>query len=1066
MKQSLLVFIGLLMSMLVTAGPVSQNEALQKARQFTNTRGLPAPAMQLAKRQAMSQAQDRAAYYVFNFGHDRGYVIVSGDDRTPAIIGYSNRGSFDEQRMPVNMREWMSEYDRQMEWLGQQPETIVAAKAPVRQTIAPLLSTLWNQGDPYNSLCPYDGSDRSVTGCVATAMAQVVNYHGQHTGLPLGVTTDIPGYTTETEKIYVSSFPSTYQFQWANMLDDYSVSYTSSQQEAVAKLMLACGTAVEMDYSSDESGAQTSAVAGALKQYFGYDAGTSYKQRSTYSISEWNTMIYSELTEGRPVVYNGRSSGGGHAFVIDGFDGDELFHVNWGWGGYQNGYFLLSVLTPSDNSGIGASNTSDGYNFDQGAVFGAQPDAGGEAVPLTMTFSNYEVDGTTLAFEVRNHSGETAQFDFGVAKLNPADHTFSVIFNTYSSNALPPGWGWTRYTVDQSRYANKLSEGENIIGPVSRVRGSSTWILQDDAWVNNFIVVKNGSSFTASTSKLVKLVAKDFDFTGSLNANDEQQMKLKVENQGDEYYGVLYLFANTGSEKPEKYTTRTGITVLEGTTADATFTFTPETAGTYNIWITTDAAGTNVIGQTQVEVTGATSGTYSDTMDIIIETFAQNTNASGNAILGKDIIMVTRITNNSDINYKGYVQFTLYSYNPWTREAYDSRQRVCPANQTTEFVTVFKDIDPTKTYTLGVAYYKNGTWASNWVWGPDYTVAPSVITTLADGTSGVVEASTSFTVPEGVVAVDMRGNTKTTTIVPNSNPNCLYLLTAGATTPTGISGNVVKGDVAQIITLADGGLGFYSPIDFTAQNITYTRTFDKGLEPNDNLFGNNWTTITLPFDVEEVTVGSTAVDFMRNAEDTGKNFWLMAYTEDEEGIVAFDHADAFKGYKPYLIAVPDERAQGHTSMVGSPVVFKGTNAAIEANRSTGTSAEYYKTVGTLLPTPVADRMFVLDGDGKALTAATTAVAPFRAYVTTTAANSDTTVPDLLIMGNVDVTFSGFAKGDVNGDGGVGIADIVAITNVMAGTETDAGKTQRADVNGDGDVGIADIVAVTNIMAGN
>ena len=132
--------------------------------------------MQLAKRQAMSQAQDRAAYYVFNLGHDRGFVIVSGDDRTPAIIGYTDRGSYDERQMPDNMREWMQEDNRQMEWLGRQPEgPVMAMKSPVRKAISPLLSTLWNQDEPYNNLCPTYGGIKTVTGCVATAMAQVVN---------------------------------------------------------------------------------------------------------------------------------------------------------------------------------------------------------------------------------------------------------------------------------------------------------------------------------------------------------------------------------------------------------------------------------------------------------------------------------------------------------------------------------------------------------------------------------------------------------------------------------------------------------------------------------------------------------------------------------------------------------------------------------------------------------------------------------------------------------------------------------------------------------------------------
>ena len=601
--------------------------------------------------------------------------------------------------------------------------------------------------------------------------------------------------------------------------------------------------------------------------------------------------------------------------------------------------------------------------------------------------------------------------------------------------------------------------------PISRENGTEEWILPPDIDRTSYVVTKDDDgNITVATILNPILSVANFEISGSKVANEEQEVMLSVENKGDEYYGRLFLFTNTTDIIPTKNTTLTGVTVPKEATANASFIFTPTADGTCYLWVTTDANGKNVIGHTQVEIEGV-AGTVSDNVELTFEPYIKNTNAAGNAILGQQVTMVVQVTNNTSTTYQNYVQFSLCRYNPWNYEESQLKVITVPANSTKEFECTFNAaIDPTAIYTLA-AYYKLGDSWSGVIWGPDYTVAPMVVTTFADGTSSFVEATASFTVPEGVVAVDLRGNTTTTTIAPNSNGNCLYALSEGATTPAGITANVVKGNVAENITLSDTGLGFYSPVDFTAKEITYTRTFDKGLEPNDDLFGNNWTTICLPFDVQEVTVGSTVVDFMRNAEDTGKNFWLMAYAEDAEGIMAFDHADAFEGYKPYLIAVPDSSAQGHTSMVGSPVVFKGSNAAIKADRRTVVSAEYYKTVGTLQSAPCAEKMFVLDADGKALTAATSAVPPFRAYVTTTAVNSDTTAPDLLIMGNVDVTISGFAMGDVNGDGEVGIADIVAVTNVMAGTETDADRVARADVNNDGEVGIADIVAVTNIMAG-
>lgn len=316
--------------------------------------------------------------YVFNRADGEGYLIVSADDATPALLGYADEGLFSLKDMPDGLRYMIQEYASQVAWASQNltPSRAVAER-PARAAIAPMVTTLWNQSAPYNDLCPLDTiSKRSVTGCVATAMAQILKYHnypakgtGSNSYTPKGV-----GKTVSFD------FGNT-TFQWDKMLDSYTSSATDEQKTAVATLMLACGVSVNMDYTSDESGASPYAPAPAFINYFGYDKTAAYQSRDLYGILDWEALIYDNLTNCGPVLLDGQSGTGGHEFVCDGYSTDGYFHINWGWGGMSNGYFLLTALDPG-SQGIGGS--AGGYNFSQGAVTGIRPPVAGSTAPLTM----------------------------------------------------------------------------------------------------------------------------------------------------------------------------------------------------------------------------------------------------------------------------------------------------------------------------------------------------------------------------------------------------------------------------------------------------------------------------------------------------------------------------------------------------------------------------------------------------------------------------------------------------------------------------------------------------------
>ena len=302
-------------------------------------------------------ANDRDEFYVFNDEANGGYVVVSGDERMPDVLGYSYTGHFDAETIPCNMRAWLEDYANQVKYLRAHPEVPASRRtATEREEISPLLKCHFDQGKYYNEKCPIVDGEHCYTGCVATTMAQIMYYYQW----PKQTTDIIPGYTSGTRKIDMPALP-VMTIDWDNISEQYLwwEYYSDGQIDAISTLMLLCGTSIEMDYDLGGSGAELYNAAMALSKYFDYDDSSECVDRNDWVINEWEQILYNELNDGRPVLYDGYLyEGDGHAFVIDGYR-DSYFHVNWGWGGSQDDYFLLTDLN--------------GYNYGQGAVVGIQP---------------------------------------------------------------------------------------------------------------------------------------------------------------------------------------------------------------------------------------------------------------------------------------------------------------------------------------------------------------------------------------------------------------------------------------------------------------------------------------------------------------------------------------------------------------------------------------------------------------------------------------------------------------------------------------------------------------------
>ena len=365
------------------------------------------------------------SFYVFNTAGN-GFVIVSGESNTEEVLGYSDGGAFDPANIPPAMLDLFDQYKSEINYaatldIDANPASSVV---PSRKAIAPLCATKWNQGAPFNNMCPmYDASQRCVTGCTATAMAQVMKYHN-HPAKGTGSMTYTPTINGTATELSLDFSQTT--FDWDNMLNVYSSSATEAQNNAVATLMYNCGVACQMGYGLSSGASHIDAVKG-YASYFGYDKSAQIAHREYYNITGWNDLIYNELANNRPVHYAGYNEAG-HSYVCDGYDKDEYFHINWGWGGMSDGYFKLSALTPS-SQGIGGSNA--GYNARQEIIYNIKPDEGGSYAYEAI----YGGAFTTTTTSVSKTSSGTVGFNFssfGVMSAYPGDIHF--LMGIYAEN--------------------------------------------------------------------------------------------------------------------------------------------------------------------------------------------------------------------------------------------------------------------------------------------------------------------------------------------------------------------------------------------------------------------------------------------------------------------------------------------------------------------------------------------------------------------------------------------------------------------------------------------------------
>ncbi len=651
MKRQLLLFVLVLMTAGVWAQQISEEQARDRALKFlTNndaakTRGLNVG----MDRKTVTAKTDVRSIYAFNLDGG-GFVIASGDSRALPVLGYSATGSIDWDRMPDNMRAWLKSYDQAMATLGDTKEFTDGeskygqkTRAP-RKAIAPLLKTQWSQAEPYwNDVPLYDGANPdwkglpTLTGCVATAMAMLMNYHQW----PKDACTEIPAYDITTahenvEKVWhIDALPPT-TFDWDNMLDNYvtpeGIIGTPEQQEAVAKLMRYCGQGVKMDYSPQVSLAYDQDVAEALVKYFGYQNTVQNVHRMHYSIDGWEDLIYSELANGRPVLYGGSSEDGGHAFVCDGYDGNGLFHINWGWGGDSDAYFSLSVLNPYNNTSAGASSDGIGYSIDQDAIVGMQPDKDGTS-PKTVKplaylhpenpLSVVEPDSVFFSyiFFSGSYGNEDVRADYAIG-TRADDGTLTPVFMGNPADSIVFDYAYTPHIVKVDSTAFQPGEWmalypmvrfRNIPGCDWQMLASEEYrVIAGRATGGQFYLVKEMPDLEITKAEFTK---------GPGRMGMRNDLTLTLRNKGErESTMPLYLVPSYfGKVNPADITPETprsegdpmkaGAYLRAGQNTEVTFCFKPMASGTVGLVLYLPDG--TWLGETAIEVSD-TIGSYDD----------------------------------------------------------------------------------------------------------------------------------------------------------------------------------------------------------------------------------------------------------------------------------------------------------------------------------------------------------------------------------------------------------------------------------------------------------------------
>lgn len=506
MKRLLFTLACLIGCLQLVANPVTLSQAREKAGQFLNKRVAKRARASAPKAKAlkMMAAGKNDSYYIFNVGDEGGFVVVSGDDATEEILGYSDTGSINPDSMPCGMRMLLDNYADQIKFLRDNGITREQNAIIRKANLAPYQIdenrlARYNQFNPYNLECPQYGSFLSrktaATGCAATAMAQLMYYHTW----PNATTKEIPAYTTRTQGFEREAIPNNTSIDWDNILriynqydEDGKITKLSNdeQDEAIANLMKYAGSSICMNYAEEDklSGAPGQNIPYAMHHFFGYDESICFKYRRYYNSNEWNEMLYNELRNNGPVIYFGYTDDSeeeseGHGFLLEGYNGDGYFYVNFGWDGQDNNVFLLDVVDGVFN-----------FIYKQGAVFNAKPSQSLTISELPLRLYTEKLYPNSKC--VISRANDSRQFEnislwIKAANYMCTNYSYRFGFRFADSNNTNYDYYYNSgYDIEYSNYTQgelEFSFGDNLVDGkykiygISKEKDADVWQLNENS---------------------------------------------------------------------------------------------------------------------------------------------------------------------------------------------------------------------------------------------------------------------------------------------------------------------------------------------------------------------------------------------------------------------------------------------------------------------------------------------------------------------------------------------------------------------------------------------------------
>lgn len=588
MKKYFAFLLSATAAMTANAGQISEQQAAAIASKYM-------PETTTARKMARAKSADNAAadtapYYVFNFGDNQGFVVISGDDSLTELIGYSREGSFSTENMPQNLKSWFGAYADYVEKVQSGEATPIKRASEVGTPVVDaLVKTHWNQDEPFNRMCPayyIEENEILPTGCVATAVAQVMNYY-EYPSRGKGEISysyyqaNVPASRTD---ISVDFSQSTYD--WDNMLDDYTRyydankniinEYNDTEAEAVALLMRDCGASVLMTYALDGSGALDFNIPYGIATHFGYKS--SLYIRSAMTDAQFIGIIEDELDNGRPLVFCGSGTAGGHCFVADGYDSNGLLHINWGWGGLSDGWFNINLMNP-DAIGIGGG--AGGFVEGQ-SVTTMQPDESGDGwygnTPLAYTYDNTYRDYVRADKESLTKGDKLTVEVSGIANYAYSGYNGSIavaVFDRQGNRVAEPTdahsiqlremEGVFKLSFNVQGELENLADGEYMIYPVSKETRTGEffdWMRVADA--DRVYITVEGNEITVG-EPIRQIAIESIDAPATAVLGNTLTANFVISNNTTETatgsFDIIVRETSTGSPKMKKtvsFTARSG----------------------------------------------------------------------------------------------------------------------------------------------------------------------------------------------------------------------------------------------------------------------------------------------------------------------------------------------------------------------------------------------------------------------------------------------------------------------------------------------------------------------------